>query len=70
MIYWLFKVSKVLYAKPVTYRLRDMKDEKILDNVYKYELQKVKTNRIYQIEKVLKSRSYRDKRQLIISWLG
>ena len=63
-------MSKVLYAKPVTYRLRDMKDEKILDNFYKYELQKVKTDRIYQIEKALKSRSHRDKRQLLIRWLG
>jgi hypothetical protein len=34
-------VSKFLDTKPITYRLRDMKDDEILGGFYDYELQKV-----------------------------
>ena len=46
----LFKVAKFLDTKPITYRLRDTKDEEIFGDFYDYELQKVKNNsEIYQI---------------------
>ena len=35
----LFKVSKVLDTTPITYRLRDVKDDEILGDFYEYELQ-------------------------------
>ena len=40
----LFKVSKVLETKPLTYRLRDKKDDKILSGFYEYQLQKFRNN--------------------------
>ena len=55
----------------MTYRLRDTKDDVILGGFYKYELQKVRnTSEIYQIENLLKSRTRRGKRQLLVRWLG
>ena len=67
----LFKVSKILDTIPITYRLRDTKDDEILGGFYEYELQKVRnTSEIYQIEKLLKSRTRRGKKQLLVRWLG
>jgi hypothetical protein len=64
-------VAKILDTKPLTYRLRDTKDEKILGGFYDYELQKVKKNsEIYQIEKILKTRTRRGRKQLLVRWLG
>jgi hypothetical protein len=58
------------YTKHVTHRLRDMKDEEILGSFCEYELQKIKNKRVYQIEKILKSRSSKGNRQLLVRWLG
>jgi len=67
----LFKVAKILDTKPITYRLRDTKDEEILGGFYDYELQKVKNaSEIYQIEKILKTRTRGGKKQLLVRWLG
>ena len=67
----LFKVSKILDTTTTTYRLRDTKDDEILGGFYEYELQKVRnTSEIYQIEKILKSRTRRGKKQLLVRWLG
>jgi hypothetical protein len=64
-------VTKILDTKPITYRLRDTKDEEILRGFYDYELHKVKNNsEIYQIEKILKSRTRKGKKQLLVRWLG
>jgi hypothetical protein len=38
----LFKVAKILDTKPITYRLRDTKDEEILCGFYDYEQQKIR----------------------------
>ena len=54
----------------MTYRLRDSKDDEILGGFYDYELQKVKDSGIYQIEKVLKTRTRGGKKQLLVRWLG
>ena len=64
-----YKVSKVIGTKPITYILRDMKNEEILHGFYEYELQTVK-NGIYQIEKILRSRTRKVKRQLLVRRLG
>ena len=46
-------MSKILDTIPITYRLRDTKDDEILGGFYEYELQKVRnTSEIYQIEKI------------------
>ena len=43
---------------------------KILGDFYDYELQQVKKkSEIYQIEKMLKIRTHKDKKQLLVRWL-
>ena len=63
-------MAKILDTKPITYRLRDTKDEEILGGFYDYELQKVKNTGIYQIENILKTRTHRGMKQLLVCWLG
>ena len=49
-------MSTLLDIKLVTYHVRDMKDEEILDVFYEHELQKVKkSTELYQDEMILKS---------------
>ena len=67
----LFKVSKILDTEPVTYRVRDTKDEEIFGSFYDYKFQKFKNkSEKYQTEKIKKSRAHRGKRQLLVRWLG
>ena len=66
----LFKVSKVLEIKPVTYHLRDTKDDEILGGFYECELQKVKTSEINQIEMTIISQTRKGMRQLLVLWVG
>ena len=66
----IFKVTKILDTKPITYQLRDMKDEEILGSFYDCELQKVKNTGMYQIEKVLKTLTLQGKTNLLACWLG
>jgi hypothetical protein len=47
----IFKVSKILDTKPITYRLRDMKDEEILGVIYDYELQKFKNTGLIKLKR-------------------
>jgi hypothetical protein len=47
----LFKVSKVLDTKPVTYHLRDIRDEEILGGLYEYELRKVKSKECIRLKR-------------------
>ena len=66
----LFKASRVTENKPVTYSHRGIKDDEGLGGFYDYELQTLKSSGMYYIEKLLKIRTYRGKRQLFLRWLG
>ena len=44
--------------------------KRLLVDFHEYVLQKVKTSGMYQIEKILKSRTLKGKRQLPAHWLG
>jgi hypothetical protein len=44
--------SRLLDTTPITYRLRDMKDDEILSGFNEYKLQRVKNTGIYQIENI------------------
>jgi len=66
----LLKVSKVLDTKHVMYRMRDTQDEEILGGFYENESEIFKKHGTYQIEKILKTRTHRGKRQLLVRWLG
>lgn len=66
----LFKISEILDTTPITYRLRDFKDELILGGFYDYELQEVKDTGRYLIEKVIKSKFVNGIKQYLVRWQG
>ena len=47
---YFFKVSTVFDTIPVTYRLRDMKNEEIPGSFYDYELQKVNSMEYFKLK--------------------
>lgn len=62
----IFIITKVLNTNPVTYLLKDVKNEPIAGCFYEQELQKVKYPDIYLIEKVLKRKG----NKIYVKWLG
>ena len=52
------------------YKLKDYQDENVEGTFYQYELQQVKEPEIYRIEKVLKTRKVKGKKQYFIRWAG
>lgn len=62
----IFSVSKVQLTQPITYLLKDYKENEIKGAFYELELQKVKYPNYYLIEKVLR----RSGNKLYVKWLG
>lgn len=62
----LFTIDKVLATTPVTYQLKDFKNNKIEGGFYNEELLKAKYCDVYLIEKILKTRG--DK--CLVKWYG
>ena len=68
----LFKVATVRFRdEHHVYTLKDWNDEVIMGTFYHYELQtfSVDANTVYKIEKVLKTRTYKCKKQVLVRWL-
>ena len=68
----IFTVHKVLKTKPTTYRLADLQGEVIEGTFYVQELQKVpkKSDRVYRVEKILKTRRRGRRKEFFVKWLG
>ncbi len=69
----LFKIKEVLKTLPTTYKIADFMDEPITGAFYDSEVQKVvKTNNIYKVEKILRTRGHRHRgnREMYVKWLG
>ena len=66
----IFRIASVQSTDPVTFKLVDLSDEPVLGCFYQSELQKVQEPDEYVIDKVLKRRTYRGVKQLLVSWLG
>ena len=66
----LFTTTTVLPTKPITYTIMDMKSEPVLGTWYSWELQKVNTNNLYKIEKVLKKQKFGGKWRYFVKFLG
>ena len=66
----LFKSSRILDSKPITYCLSDRKDDGILCEFYDYYFEKANKNGTYPLEKILKSRTHRGKIQWLARWIG
>ncbi|KAL7295117.1 hypothetical protein TKK_0011584 [Trichogramma kaykai] len=59
----IFTITRVVPTQPVTYHLKDYKNQPIAGGFYEHEIAKVKHPDIYFIEKVLKNQMY-------VKWLG
>lgn len=66
----LFKVVNVFSTTPFTYKIADYDDEHIKGKFYAEELQKVKSDDIFKIEKVVKTRKKNGKTEYLVRWLG
>ena len=67
----IFTVTEALHTFPVTYRLKDYGDEELLGGFYENELQPVtKTDEVYKIEKILKTRRRGGIKEYFVKWRG
>lgn len=56
---------------PITYQLRDYKNEIIRGSFYSYELQAVDdSDQVYTIERILRTRGYGPNKEYLVKWLG
>ena len=61
----IFKIKKIQNTNPITYKLEDLKEEKIEGTFYEPELQKTK-QQVFRIEKVLE----KGKNKSLVKWKG
>jgi transposase InsO family protein len=68
----IFRIDKLLPTSPPTYKLKDYNGKEILRSYYERELQKVREpiGDVYKVEKVLKYRTNKGKREAFVRWLG
>jgi len=67
----IFIIDKVLARNPVVYKIKDLLNEKIDGVFYEQQLQKItKSDNIYYISEILKSRIRNKKKEYYVSWLG
>lgn len=66
----IFTITRVAPTNPVTYHLEDYKGEPIAGGFYEQEIAKVKYPDLYLVEKVLRQRNVRGKKQIYVKWLG
>ena len=63
----LFRVYKIQYTNPITYKIKDLNDEEIQGSFYEPELLKAKQD-VFRIDKVTR-RDYK-KKQALVKWRG
>ena len=67
----LFRVTKVLHTTPITFKLEDLNNDELEGSFYENEIMKTKfTEPIYLVNEVFKKRTYKGKKQVLVSWLG
>ena len=66
-----FIITERIPRNPPVYKIKDLLDEPISGIFYEKELQKISNDEIiYKIEKVLRSRTRNNKKEILVSWLG
>ncbi|KAL9982279.1 hypothetical protein ACROYT_G004305 [Oculina patagonica] len=63
----MFVITKIQHTNPITYKLKDLRDEEIQGSFYEPELLKAKQD-VFRIDKVIR-RDYK-KKQALIKWKG
>jgi transposase InsO family protein len=66
----IFRVTEVYNTSPTTYSLVDWNNETIEGRFYEAELQKVIDKGEYRIEKVIKTRTSKGKKEALVKWFG
>ena len=67
----IFTISKQVPRDPPVYKLKDYDGEELKGTFYEKELQKViKSNDVYEVEKILKKRGRSNNVQYLVKWLG
>ena len=68
----IFTIDQKLVTRPVTFKIADYNGERLEGTFYAEELQKVpeKADRVYRVEKVLKTRKRGKQKQLFVKWVG
>jgi hypothetical protein len=67
----IFEIAEKYPTHPVTYGLKDLAGESIKGKFYEQEIQKVvKTDDVYEIEKILKTRKRGGKIEYFVKWKG
>ena len=65
-----YKVVKVLETQPITYNLTEFDNTPLDGGFYEQELQKTDKPDFYEIEKIIKDRKFKKKKQYFVKWLG
>ena len=66
----IYTVSQVLNVDPKQYKLQDYNNEEIRGSFYTAEMQKVVPPERYAVERVIRQRSVRGRKQYFVKWLG
>ena len=68
----IFTVVEKKMTRPITYRLKDYGGDLLEGTFYDQELQKVPSekDRTYRIEKIIRKRTKKGRRELFVKWLG
>lgn len=61
----MFTIAKVLLTNPITYILKDVKNEEMKGCFCREQLQKVKFPNVYLVEKIIK----KNKNKVFVKWL-
>ena len=61
----IFTITKVASTNPVTYHFKDYREQPISGGFYEEELQKVKYDDVYLVEKIVKKRG----NEVYVKWL-
>jgi transposase InsO family protein len=65
----IYNVVKVQMTMPVTYIIKDLKDEVIKGSFYEQELQKTEQE-IFRIEKILQKKKIKGRQHGLVKWIG
>jgi hypothetical protein len=64
----IFEISKVKLTDPITYKIKDEHGEVLEGSFYEQELQKSQAKDVYVVEKVLKKRTRKGVKEVLVKW--